>query len=153
MAPGDHGQSATSHLADAETLLGSLATGEDLAILRRLQAMNAIRLHEYGKAEDLGHQALEFAVELPNQAGQAWLAIAMARAGAGDLHADEAFENAINLLHEHGSVRDYANLLRAYGRYLRDVDREREALEIFERAANVASNLQGDRSTAEREPR
>jgi len=48
-------------------------------------------------------------------------------------------------------VRDYANLLRAYGRYLREVGREHEALDIFERAANVASNLQGEPTTAERE--
>ena len=89
-------------------------------MLRRLQAMAALRTHEYERAEDFGQQALEFAVELPNEAGQAWWAIAEARAGAGDPSADDAFRQAIDLLHEHGTVRDYANVLRAYGRYLRE---------------------------------
>ena len=34
--------------------------------------------------------------------------------------------------------------LRSYGRFLRDSGREREALDVFERAAEVASNLQGE---------
>jgi hypothetical protein len=42
-------------------------------------------------------------------------------------------------------------VLRVYGRYLRDVGREGDALDVFERAANVASNLHGEPSIAERE--
>ena len=61
------------------------------------------------------------------------------------------FAEAIDILHVHGTVRDYASVLRTYGRYLREVDRQHDAMEIFERAANVASNLQGELSTAERE--
>ncbi len=148
---GDGGDTATSHLANAERLLGPRAASDDLAMLRRLQAVAAVHAHEFQRAEDFGQQALEFAVELPNQAGQAWWAIAQARAGADDPSAHDAFREAIDLLHEHGSVRDYANLLRAYGRYLREIGRAHDAMEIFERAANVASNLQGEPSTAERD--
>jgi transcriptional regulator with XRE-family HTH domain len=151
MIPGDAGDTAMPHLANAEQLLGSRALGEDMATLRRLQARACVQMHEFERAESFAQRALEFAVELPNQAGQAWWVIAEARAEAGDSGVDEAFQQAISLLHEHGTVRDYANLLRSYGRYLRGVDREHEALDIFERAANVASNLQGERSTAQRE--
>lgn len=151
MAPGDDVDVAASHLADAERLLGPNGAGEDLVSLRRLQAMAAVHAHDYERAEDFGQQALEFAVELPNQAGQAWWAIAEARAGAGDPRADDAFRESIDLLHSHGTVRDYANALRAYGRYLREIDRDHEAMEIFERAANVASHLQGERTAAERD--
>jgi transcriptional regulator with XRE-family HTH domain len=151
MLPGDDVDIAAPHLASAERLLGPRAAANDLAMLRRLQAMIATRIHDFRRAEDLGQQALEFAVELPNEAGQAWRAVAEARAGAGDPAADDAFREAIELLHQHGTIRDYANVLRAYGRYLREVGREREALDVYERAANVASNLQGERSTAERE--
>jgi tetratricopeptide (TPR) repeat protein len=151
MAPGSDGDLAMPHLQSAERLLGSRAAANDLAMLRRLQATTATRNRDYARAEDLGQQALEFAVELPMEAGQAWCVIAEARAGAGDPGADEAFREAIDLLHAHGTVRDYANVLRAYGRYLRDAGREHEALDVFERAANVASNLQGEPSTAERE--
>lgn len=151
MAPGEEGEAAGPHLASAERLLGAKAAVKDLAMLRRLQALAATRAHEYERAEDLGQQALEFAADLPNEAGQAWRAIAEARAGAGDPGADDAFREAVELLHSSGTVRDYANVLRAYGRYLREVGREHEALDVFERAANVASNLQGERHTSERE--
>jgi transcriptional regulator with XRE-family HTH domain len=150
MIPGAEDETTESHLANAEKLLGR-ASGEDLVMLRRLQAMAAVHAREFQRAEDFGQQALEFAVELPNQAGQAWWAIAEARAGAGKPGADDAFCKAIDLLHEHGTIRDYANLLRAYGRYLREIDREHEAMEIFERAANVATHLHGEPSAAERE--
>src|SRR5581483_5686648 len=105
---------------------------DDLAMLRRLQAMAATREEDYERAEHLGRQALEFAVERPSEAGAAWRAIAEARAAAADPTADDAFREAIDLLHEHGSIRDYANLLRAYGRYLKDIGREHEALDVFE---------------------
>jgi tetratricopeptide (TPR) repeat protein len=151
LSAGDGGAAAAPYLANAEGLLGPRAASRDMAMLRRLQAVAATTLHEYERAEDLAQQALEFAVELPNEAGTAWWAIAAARAGGGDAGADAAYREAIELLHEHGSVRDYANVLRAYGRYLREVGREHEALDVFERAANVASNLQGERTTVERE--
>jgi len=151
MMPGDDAELAAPHLANAEHLLGPRASGDDLAMLRRLQATAATRAHDYERAEHLGQQALEFAADLPNEAGIAWWAIAEARAGAGDPGADDAYGKAIDLLHEHGTVRDYATVLRAYGRHLREVGRDHDAMEAFERAANVASNLQGERSTAERE--
>jgi transcriptional regulator with XRE-family HTH domain len=151
MVPGEDSEAAEPHLLSAEHLLGPSALGNDLAMLRRLQAMAATRAHDYERAEQFGRQALEYAVELPTEAGLALWAIAEARAGSGSQAADDAFSEAINLLHEHGTIRDYANVLRAYGRYLRDSDREHDALNVFERAANVASNLAGDPSAAERE--
>lgn len=151
MVPGGEDADIAPHLESAARLLGTRAAGNDLAMLRRLQATASTLAHEYERAEDFGQQALEFAVELPMEAGQAWRAIAEARAGTGDSTADDAFQQAIELLHAHGTIRDYANVLRAYGRYLRDAGREHEALDVFERAANVASNLQGEPSAAERE--
>jgi len=150
---GDDGGIATSHLTHAERLLGPRASGDDLAMLRRLQAMAATRARDYVRAEDFGQRALEFAADLPSEAGAAWRTIAEARAAAGDPGADEAFRQAVDLLHEHGTVRDYASVLRAYGRFLREVGRDHEAMEIFERAANVASNIHGEPSAAERDAR
>jgi transcriptional regulator with XRE-family HTH domain len=151
MIAGDHNEAAGRHLDEASRLLGPRADADDLAVLRRLQALNAMYAGEYDHAERLGQQALEFAVEVPNEAGQSWWAIAEARARSGAGDADEAFRRAVDTLHEHGTVRNYANVLRAYGRYLRDAGREHEALDVFERAANVASNLQAEPSAAERE--
>jgi tetratricopeptide (TPR) repeat protein len=151
MISGEENDTAFRHLGEAERLLGARPEVSDLAVLRRLQATCAMRVGDFEEAEHLGQRALEFAVDLPNEYGQAWWAIAEARSGAGDPEADEAFRRAVDVLHEHGTVRNYANVLRAYGRYLRDVGREHDALVIFERAADVASHLQGERSTAERD--
>jgi len=153
LSAGDGGDSdtAATHLANAERLLGPSGPRDDLAMLYRLRAMSATRSHDYELAEQFGRLTLELADDLPTEAGAAWRAIAEARAAVGDPSADDAFREALDLLHNHGSIRDYANLLRAYGRYLREVGREHEALDVFERAANVASNLQGEPSTAERD--
>jgi tetratricopeptide (TPR) repeat protein len=150
MSPEGH-DGAVRHLAEAERLLGNRPDTDDLAVVRRLQATCATSIGEYGDAERLGQQALALALELPNEYGQAWWAIAEARAGAGDPDADDAFQRAVDVLHQHGTVRNYANVLRAYGRYLREVGREHDALDVFERAADVASNLQGEPTTAERQ--
>jgi len=148
---GNETANALRHLQQAERLLGAQREGDDLAIVRRMQSMCATQEGAFEEAERLGREALAMSANHPNEHGQAWWALADARAGAGDPGADEAFERAVELLHVHGTVRHYTNVLRAYGRYLRDVGREREALDVFERAANVASNLQGEPSTAERE--
>jgi tetratricopeptide (TPR) repeat protein len=137
------------HLDEAERLLGPRADNDDLAVVRRLQAMCATASGDIAGAEHLGQQALVLAGELPNERGHAWWAIAEARARGGE-GADEAYGEAIALLGDTGTVRHHANLLRSYGRFLRDSGREREALDVFERAADVASNLQGEPVSSER---
>jgi transcriptional regulator with XRE-family HTH domain len=148
---GNETENAIRHLLQAERLLGARAERDDLAVVRRMQSMCAAQQGDFAAAERLGHEALAMSPDQPNEHGQAWWAIAEARAGAGDHDADDAFERAVELLHVHGTVRHYTNVLRAYGRYLREAGREHDALDVFERAANVASNLQGEPSTAERE--
>jgi len=139
MISGDHSEVAARHIHEAQRLLDRNAEADDLAVLRRLEALSAMYAGDYEQAEMLGEQALEFAVELPNEYGQAWWAIAETRARAGSPGADEAFERAVDTLHEHGTVRNYANVLRAYGRYLREHGREHEALDVFEREATFAA--------------
>jgi transcriptional regulator with XRE-family HTH domain len=146
----DEIDAAREHLAHAESLLGPNPRDDDLVVVRLMQAMCAARTGDHASAERFADEGLILAGALPNEQGQLWWAIAVARAGAGNVGADAAFENAVALLSEHGTVREYANVLRTYGRYLRDVGREHQALDVFERAANVASNLQGEPSTAER---
>ena len=90
------------------------------------------------------------ASELPNEHGQAGGRSPRPVPVPVTTGADEAFQQAVDVLHEHGTVRNYANVLRAYGRYLRDTGREHDALGVFERAADVAANLQGQPTSAER---
>jgi len=134
---------ALHHLDEAERLLGPTPPADDLATIRRLQAMCAAASSDWAGAEHLGSAALQLAEALPNERGGAWLVVAEARAGGGEAGgADEAFREALALLAEHGTVRQHAAALRSYGRFLRDSGREREALDVFEQAAEVASNLQ-----------
>jgi tetratricopeptide (TPR) repeat protein len=136
---------ARHHLDEAERLLGTAPAAEDLATIRRLQAMCAAVSGDWIVAEHLASAALQLAEDLPNERGAAWLVVAEARAGNGDADgADEAFREALELLADHGTVRQHAAALRSYGRFLRDSGREREALDVFERAAEVASNLQAE---------
>src|SRR5262249_29352274 len=143
ISAGDDMGGALNHLDEAERLLGPAPAAQDLATIRRLQAMSAAVSGDWAGAEHLGAQALLLADELPNERGGAWLVVGEARAGAGDsAGADEAFRESLALLAEHGTVREHAAALRSYGRFLRDEDREHEALDVFEQAAEVASNLQ-----------
>jgi transcriptional regulator with XRE-family HTH domain len=141
---------AATHLDEAERLLGPLASDEDLAVVRLLSATLAAREGDYDAAERHAQEGLLLARQQPNEQGQLWWALAEARAGAGHPGADDAFETARALLGEHGTVREHANLLRSYGRYLRAAGRDAEALDIFEHAAEIASNLQTRDATAGR---
>jgi tetratricopeptide (TPR) repeat protein len=147
---GDDSAGALWHLDEAERLLGSKPGRDDLAGIRRMQAMCANRVGGFAEAERLGQEALLLALEQTNEHAQAWWAIAEARAGMGDPTAGEAFRQAVELLAANGTVRHQAAALRAYGRYLRDSGQEHEALDVYERAADVASNLQGEPATSDR---
>lgn len=150
ISAGDDLRGALHQLDEAERLLGPRPADDDLAVVRRMQALCAGAAGDASGAEHLARQALLLAAQLPNEQGHAWWAIAEARVRAGDPEADDAYREAISLLEAHGSVREHSGVLRAYGRYLRDAGREREALNVFERAADVASNLQGEPATSER---
>jgi tetratricopeptide (TPR) repeat protein len=142
ISAGDDNVGALRHLEQAERLLQPQPDRDDHAAIRRMQAMCATQAGELGEAERLGQEALLLAVEGSNEHAQAWWAIAEARAGAGDPSAGDAFQHAVELLTANGTVRHQAAVLRAYGRYLRTTGKETEALDVYERAADVASNLQ-----------
>jgi transcriptional regulator with XRE-family HTH domain len=133
---------AFRRIEQAEALLGPAPAPSDLAAVRRLQALCASGAGRFDDAERLGNEALALA-ERPKERGHIWWAIATARVGAGSPEAGAAFQHAVELLAEHGTVREHADLLRTYGRYLRDAGLEHEALGVFEQAADVASDLQG----------
>jgi tetratricopeptide (TPR) repeat protein len=147
---GDDLGGALHHLDEAERLLGPSPDNDDLAVVRRMQAMCATAAGDSAGAVHLGQQALALSDELPNERGHAWWAIAEARGRGREADADDAYLEAIALLGKHGTVRQHANVLRSYGRFLRDNGREREALDVFEHAADIASNLQGEPASSER---
>jgi tetratricopeptide (TPR) repeat protein len=132
---------AQSHLELAERLLTSRAEPDDLASLRSEQAKCAAQLGDADAAIEYAQQALQLlGDDNPAEQGLALWALADATALKGD--ADEAhstYERAVSLLSDQGRWRDAANCCRSWGRFLRKAGRESEALDVLERAADLAA--------------
>lgn len=137
-----------AHLDEAEALLHGQTARGDLAVIRRMQALVALRAGDAGVSVALGEQALELSSGNPCEQGRSLAAIAQARGALGDPAADEAYTEAIGLLRRHANGPEIADLLRSYGRFLRDGGREHEALGVFEQAAEVAAGIRGETSSA-----
>ena len=151
LSAGEELDGASSHLEEAEALLRGQVARADLAVIRRLQSLLSLRgPATAGTPSSCREQALELASGDPGEQGRAWAALAQARAAQHDQSADEAFAEAAALLRRHASGRECAELLRAYGRFLRDAGREREALDVFEQAAEALANPRGRRPRAPR---
>jgi tetratricopeptide (TPR) repeat protein len=135
----DDADAAQAHLASAERLLARPPGRADLACVRRTQALLSLHAGAPGEAVVLSGEALALSQDFPREHARAWFVAAQARAELGQTGAaDEAFAEAVRLLAQHGSSREHAEALRSYGRYLRTHAREREALDVFEQAAEVA---------------
>ncbi len=132
---------ARRHYDLAEQIYGRNAEPQDLSELYTEQAKIAI--HE-GNAEEAVQKAqagVEIAGdEFSREKGTALWALAEARALAGDADAaNEAFRAATSLLEEHGHRRDLIDAQRSWGKFLRRAGREDEALEVLERATDLAA--------------
>jgi len=123
----------------AERLMGPKPQPRDVAGIRRLRATHALRTGDLRAAERHARAAQAHAKDIPNQHALATWVLAEALAGRGEATAAEAFSSAAQGLEQHGTVREHVEVLRAYAHYLRDNGREREALELLDRAAEVAS--------------
>ena len=78
--------------------------------------------------------------EYPHERGNALWALAEGLALTGDIDgAHDAFRQATALLEAQGHRRDYIEAYRAWGKFLRRAGREEEALEVLERAADLAT--------------
>jgi tetratricopeptide (TPR) repeat protein len=133
---------AGRHLALAEQLFGAQADALDLTNLQRDQAKHAARTGNGEQAVTFARAALESAgAENPHERGNAlWsLAEGLALTGEED-EADASFREATKLLEEHGHRRDVVEAYRSWGKFLRRSGREEDALEVFERAADLAAD-------------
>lgn len=148
LAAGEETQEAMRQIDQAERLLGTRPEPGDLAVTRRLQSMCATRSGAFVEAASRAREAQDAAAQLPNQLALATWALAEALAGLEDPAAAETFAAASAQLREHGTIREHAQALRAYGRFLRDSGRETEALDVLDLAAEVAAGLQSEPSSA-----
>jgi tetratricopeptide (TPR) repeat protein len=125
----------------AEQLFGPNPEPVDLAGLYTDQARRAVQLGDGAEAVGRARAALDaVGDEYPHEKGNALWALAEGLALAGDTDAaHEAFGKATLQLEEQGHRRDYVEAYRAWGKFLRRSGREDEALEVLERAADLAS--------------
>jgi tetratricopeptide (TPR) repeat protein len=132
---------AGRHFDLAGQLLGPHPAPEDAANLHTDQSRYAAVLGNGDEAVRHARTALEAAGdEYQREKGNALWALAEALALTGDDDgAHDAFGRATSLLAEQGHRRDYIEAYRAWGKFLRRAGREDEALEVLERAADLAS--------------
>jgi tetratricopeptide (TPR) repeat protein len=132
---------ARRHYELAEQLYGRNAEPQDLAELYTEQAKIAIHVGAADEAISKAQAAVETAGdEFAREKGTALWALAEARALAGDQDgANEAFRDATALLEAHGHKRDLVEAQRSWGKFLRRSGREAEALEVLERATDLAA--------------
>ncbi len=134
-------QGAARHYDLAERLYGPSAEPDDLAGLYTEQSKLALLRDDADEAIRRAQSAVDAASdEYLRERGSALWALAEAKALKGDVDgANDAFRQANDLLGEHGHRRDHIEAHRAWGKFLRRAGREDQALEVLERAADLAA--------------
>jgi len=148
----DRAAYAGRHFDLAEQLFGAHPEPEDIANLYTDQAKRAIALGEGDDAVRRARAAIDaVGDEYPRERGNALWALAEGLALTGDTDgAHDAFQKATSLLEKQGHRRDYVEAYRAWGKFLRRAGREEEALEVLEKAADLASEPVGSDARAPR---
>ena len=139
LSRGDH-ETGGPYLEQAEQLFGPSPSSEDLVELKyRRSKLETLR----GNAETavaLARAAIEMIGGAnPTEEGVAFAALADALALAGETQgADEAYRRSVNLLEGEGRWRDASATCRSWARMLRQMGREEQALDVLDRAAELA---------------
>ncbi len=137
---GGEAKDAGSHLDLAERLLGSRPDAEDLYWLRAEQARRAAQLGDADQAVARAREALALIGDTdPATQGTAYWALAEGLARKGDAEAaDDAFQQAVELLTEQRVWREAAKVCQSWARMLRQTGRASEAFDLLEQAADLA---------------
>jgi tetratricopeptide (TPR) repeat protein len=131
---------ATRHLDDAERLLPSAPAAEDAIEITHCRSRVALLLGDAGRATALAREALSLiGDESPSDQGRAYAALgdALALGGTTD-EAHEAFTHAVALLEQQNRWREAAATCRSWARMLRQVGREDQAMDVLDRATELA---------------
>ena len=139
---------AGSHLELAERLLGARPEPSDLGTLREEQARQAAGLGDGEAAIRFAQEALRIVGDSdPAVQGTALSALAHGLVLRGDVEgAIVAYTRSVDLLADHAQWRDASHAGSSLGRLLRDAGREGEAAAAFERSAELATHIAGERS-------
>jgi tetratricopeptide (TPR) repeat protein len=137
---------ARRHIELAERLFGPHPEPEDRANLYTDHARLAVKLGRADEAIARARAALDAAGDdYLAEKGNAQWALAEGLSLTDDVDAaDAAYGEATTLLGAHGLRRDHVEAYRSWGEFLRGAGREDEALEVLERAADLAAEPAGD---------
>ena len=132
---------AQHHLDNAETLFGLSAEAVDTLEIKIRRSKIARLRGQAGEAVALAQEALAI---IPEDAaldrGTAYGALADALSLSGDVDgADGAYRQAVDLLEAGNRCRDAANVCRAWALTLREQGRAQEALDVLDRATDLAT--------------
>jgi len=143
---------ATTHLDEAELLLGANLTPQEHLEITTQRARVAALRGQAAEAVALGRKAVELAKEhSPVDRGLALAALADGLTLTGDLaDARVTYAEAVDLLEEHGRWRHAATACRAWARMLREAGEESAALDVLERATELGMRAVPDSARAER---
>jgi transcriptional regulator with XRE-family HTH domain len=131
---------AESYLDQAEQLFGAAPTAGDTFELRLRRARCAALRGDADVCVQLAREAIDLVgSSSPADEGLAFSTLGDGLALAGEMQgADEAFRRAVNLLEGEGRWRDATTTCRSWARMLRQMGREEQALDVLDRAAELA---------------
>ncbi len=130
---------AARHLDVSERLLGGSSSLADTALLRVKRAQVAGLRGDGAATVALAREALEaIGDKLPREQGSAFLALGdgLALQEAYE-EADAAYGQAVELLEQQHDWREATQACRAWARMLRAAGREKQALDVLDRAAEL----------------
>lgn len=143
---------ATRHLDEAERLFGASVAQQDRFEITTQRARVAALRGDASQAVALGRMAVELAgTDAPADRGQALAALADGLALSNDTAgARDAYAEAVSILEEQGRWRHAATACRSWGRLLRQMGAETEALDVLDRAAELSMRAAPEGVRAER---
>jgi ATP/maltotriose-dependent transcriptional regulator MalT/DNA-binding XRE family transcriptional regulator len=143
---------SNEHLEQAERLLGTSATQQDRLYIAQHRARIALHRGDPRTAAEFAQTAIELSKSAaPAEEGIALHALADALAMSNDAEgAFAAYARAVELLEAGKRWRDASVACRAWGRLLREQNRETEAMDMLDRAAELGMRATPEAARAER---
>lgn len=131
---------ARSQLARAEELFGEAASADDIALFKVESARASARLGDADGAIACAREALEaLGDQYSAERGTALWALAEGQAAGGELAASvQSFRDAVEVLCENSRWREASEACRAWAGVLRQSGDDAQALDVLERASELA---------------
>jgi transcriptional regulator with XRE-family HTH domain len=135
-------EEAGPHLERAERLLQFGDDAVDRGALLAEQAKREAALGDPKRALELGHEAVELLSDHVLHTSNAWHAMAVAYAAAGDIdEADAAYDRAVTALADRGQWREAIYVARPWADMLRKAGRQERAYTVLQQATAYGQRI------------